>query len=135
MRDYGNDVFEDTAKYYVRYQPQYPPKLFNDIIQKFKLNGRGRLLDLGCGTGELAIPLSKYFENVIALDPDDEMLMLGRNKAKKLNINNIEWQKGSSKSLASIKEPFRLVSMGQSFHWMDQEVVLNQIYNLLRNNG
>jgi cyclopropane fatty-acyl-phospholipid synthase-like methyltransferase len=31
------------------------------------LNGKGRLLDLGCRTDELAIPLAKYFENVVAI--------------------------------------------------------------------
>ena len=92
-------------------------------------------MDLGCGTGELAIPLAKYFENVHAVDPDDEMLMLGCNKANQLNIHNIEWQKGSSRALAKIKESFKLVSIGQSFHWMEPENTLNNIFDTLENNG
>lgn len=95
------------------------------------MDGHGNLLDLGCGTGELVIPLAKYFEKVLAMDPDYEMLMLGRKKAAKMHVININWQKGSSKTLINIRGAYKLTTMGQSFHWMDEKAVLKQIYNLL----
>jgi cyclopropane fatty-acyl-phospholipid synthase-like methyltransferase len=74
MRDFGDDVFSGTAKYHSKYRAQYPQQLFNGILKKFELSGKERLLDLGCGSGELAIPRAPYFEKVLALDPDKEML-------------------------------------------------------------
>jgi len=56
----------------------------------FELNKKGTLLDLGCGTGELAIPLANHFTSVLALDPDDGMLQEGRKKAKKAKVDNIK---------------------------------------------
>jgi ubiquinone/menaquinone biosynthesis C-methylase UbiE len=54
---------------------------------------------LSCGTGELAIPLAKYFEKVLALDPSAEMLEQAKDKAKVLKSSNIQFQKGSSKTI------------------------------------
>jgi ubiquinone/menaquinone biosynthesis C-methylase UbiE len=135
MRDFGDDVFEGTAKYYVAFRPKYPPQLFDDIAKKYKLDSSGSLLDLGCGTGELAIPLAKYFNKVLAIDPDKGMLAEGRKKSSKYHISNIKWQKGSSKTLKKVEGSFKLVTMGQSFHWMDGEVVLRQLYRIVESGG
>jgi len=134
-RDFGDNVFAGVAKYYVKYRPSYLAGLFEDIVKDFSLDERGKLLDLGCGTGELAIPLAKYFKTVLAVDPDPDMLAEGQKKAKKLKIDNVAWQKNSSKELNKLKGPFRLVTMGRSFHWMDQETVLNQLYGLIEVGG
>ena len=135
MRDFGEDVFESTAQYYVKYRVRYPQELIDQIVETFSLDGKGRLLDLGCGTGELAIPLAEYFELVFALDPDEGMLKEGQKKAKKHINTNIEWQKKSSKDISSLSGKFRLVTMGGSFHWMEQEQVLNQLYAMVEPGG
>ena len=51
------DLFASTAEYYARYRPGYPAAVFGRIRAAFGLDGIGRLLDLGCGAGELARPL------------------------------------------------------------------------------
>lgn len=135
MSEFGNDIFASAAGYYAKYRPGYPQRLFLDLVRAFRLNGKGVLLDLGCGTGEIAIPLAKYFEKVLAIDPDPDMLATGQNKAERLKIANITWQKGSSKELSSLKGPFKLVAMGWSFHWMDQKKVLRELYRLIKEGG
>jgi ubiquinone/menaquinone biosynthesis C-methylase UbiE len=80
------------------------------------LDGNGKLLDLGCGTGELAIPMASYFKKVLAVDTYDQVLELGAKMAQSLDINNIRWQKRSSNALNEPKGPFRLATMGQYFH-------------------
>jgi tRNA/tmRNA/rRNA uracil-C5-methylase (TrmA/RlmC/RlmD family) len=47
------------------------------------------LLDLGCGTGQLALPLAKYFEEVIGMDPEPEMIVEAEAAAKCLSIKNV----------------------------------------------
>ncbi|HEX5448159.1 MAG TPA: hypothetical protein VFW90_03095 [Candidatus Saccharimonadales bacterium] len=56
MPDFGTDLFARTAKFYAEFRPRYPQMLFEDIVRQYNLDGRGWLLDLGCGTGELVLP-------------------------------------------------------------------------------
>jgi cyclopropane fatty-acyl-phospholipid synthase-like methyltransferase len=61
MRDFGDDVFKGTAQYYAKCQEAYPRQIFMGTIDKFNLDGSGRLLDLGCSTSALAISPAKHF--------------------------------------------------------------------------
>jgi tRNA/tmRNA/rRNA uracil-C5-methylase (TrmA/RlmC/RlmD family) len=65
MNIHPNDIFKSTGWYYARYRPGHPEALFGCIRRAFHLDSSRRLLDLGCGTGQLALPLAKYFEEVI----------------------------------------------------------------------
>jgi ubiquinone/menaquinone biosynthesis C-methylase UbiE len=63
------------------------------MAKNFNLDARGKLLDLGCGTGELSIPIEKYFEKVTAIEPDGQMLQEDSRKANNLMTNNIDGAK------------------------------------------
>ena len=65
----ANDLFRGAAQYYERYRVPYPQEVFDWIINEYRLDGRGRLLDGGCGTGQVALPLSRWFGEVVAIDP------------------------------------------------------------------
>ena len=52
---YDLTIYAGTAWYYARYRPEYPPSLVKVLREQFRLDGTGRLLDLGCGPGPVAI--------------------------------------------------------------------------------
>jgi SAM-dependent methyltransferase len=128
-------IYEGTAWYYARYRPVYPPSLVSVLREQFRLDGRGRLLDLGCGPGPVAIPLAHLFEEVVAVDPDEAMRAEGERIARERGINNIEWRFGGSKDLSPALGQFRLVTMGNSFHWMDRARTLEALYDLVIDGG
>lgn len=37
-------------------------------------------MDVGCGTGSLAVALADHFDEVVGIDPDEEMLIIARQK-------------------------------------------------------
>src|SRR3981081_1378157 len=72
--DSSRGLFAGTAWYYARYRPNYPTVFFDDVVDRFGLDGTGRLLDLGCGTGQLTIPLAPHFTEAVSMDPEPDML-------------------------------------------------------------
>lgn len=120
-------LFEGTAWHYARYRPGYPDAFFDDVVARFDLDGTGRLLDLGCGTGQLAIPLARHVDAAVGLDPEPEMLAEAATQAEAAGVTNVTWVQGSSAVLPGELGHFRLVTMGRSFHWMDRERVLTAL--------
>jgi ubiquinone/menaquinone biosynthesis C-methylase UbiE len=132
---YGQSLFATTAAYYEKYRPRYPQELFMKIIEVFEPSDDDVLLDLGCGTGEIALPLAKHFKQVLAWDPDGEMLEIAKQKAKEQGVTNVMFEQKSSNDLSTLDEPIKLVTMGQSFHWMDGGGTLDEIKRHLADRG
>ncbi len=131
------DYFRSTAWYYARFRPGYPPGLFRLLVETFGLSGEGRLLDLGCGTGQLAIPLAKNFREMVGMVPEPEMLAEAVAAAEG-GVKNVRWVQGSSKTLATMFPDlgmFRLVSIGRAFHWMKRGEVLDALWGMTTPSG
>ncbi len=131
----AGELFTGTAAYYSRFRPAYRESLLTLVSETFRLDGRGRLLDLGCGPGVLTIALAPMFEEVVAIDPNDQMLAEGERVATAKGLANIEWRRGSSEDLGAVSGMFRLISMGNSFHWMNGEKTLNVLHPLVEDGG
>lgn len=135
MNEYGPDLFKGTAVYYSEYRPQYPSSLIRFLIQKFSLNGEGRLLDLGCGTGQLALRFSDWFEEMIGVDIENEMLEEANRLSKIHRVNNVNWVLGRAEKLQNDWGSFRLTILAKAFHWMDRASILEILYHSSENNG
>ena len=137
MSDY-KDTFKSTAVYYSRYRDTYPDEFFRLLKERFWLSADDRALDLGCGTGQIAIPLAALTGEVIAMDPEPEMIAEGEKQAEVAGVKNISWLNGGSDDLEAIPEElrsFKLVTIGSAFHWMDREIVLRDLYEVIQNGG
>jgi SAM-dependent methyltransferase len=129
------DLFAGTAWHYARYRPGYPQAFFDDLARQFRLDGTGRLLDVGCGTGQLTLPLAEHVAEAIGMDPEPEMLAEAARQAQATNITNVTWAQGSSTDFPGDLGRFRLVTMGRSFHWMDREQVLAVLDDMVDDDG
>jgi len=129
------ELFKGAAQYYAKYRQKYTPEFFDYVSSYFNLDGKGRLLDLGCGTGQLAIPFAKHFEKVVGLDPEEGMLNEAEKEAEQAGIKNIKWVLRKAEEIGDDIGSFRLTTMGASFHWMKQAEVLQKVYNLTEKNG
>ena len=61
-----------------------------DLVQMLRITPEDTVLDFGCGTGGIALNLTKYCKRVIGVDISSEMLDILKEKAKKQEITNIE---------------------------------------------
>jgi len=130
---YDRSLFAGAARYYARYRPKYPQSVFDFLVQRFKLDRTSRVLDLGCGTGNASLPLARIVGEIVAMDPDPEMIETGRELAS--GVANIRWLNKGSRDLGPDLGTFRLVLMGQSFHWMDRDQVLRDVDSLVEDDG
>ena len=128
-------LFTGTAWHYAQYRPGYPKPFFDSIVAQFRLDGTGRLLDLGCGTGQLTLPLAEHVAEAVGMDPEPEMLTEAARQAQAACVTNVTWAQGGSEDLPGNLGRFRLVTMGRSFHWMNREQVLTVLDSMIDDDG
>ncbi|MGW1643240.1 class I SAM-dependent methyltransferase, partial [Streptomyces lavendulae] len=88
--------------YYARFRPAYDHRLFTLLATRFALDGTQRVLDLGAGTGALTLPLAALVREVVAVDPEPDMLAEGRRLAAETGVDGIDWRQGDSYTLLDL---------------------------------
>ncbi|MGN2636433.1 class I SAM-dependent methyltransferase [Nocardia takedensis] len=129
---YRDDLFRGAAEYYSRYRPAYPQPLFDDLLHH--AGEGGVLVDLACGTGEIAIPLHTRFAHVHAVDLEPDMIEVGRAKAEQVGATNISWTTGKAEDLA-VDEPAQLVTIGNAFHRLHRPLIAERVRQWLAPDG
>jgi ubiquinone/menaquinone biosynthesis C-methylase UbiE len=131
-----NELFESAVPYYARYRSGYPADGLDALATQVGLDSSQRVLDIGCGTGQVSIPLARHAGTVVAIDPLAEMLACGRNAARAAGADNITWLQGDSRQLAALIEPgARAAVFAASFHWTDRPAVVSVLSGLLDRDG
>jgi SAM-dependent methyltransferase len=133
---YDPAAFRGAAPYYTVGRPAYSPQLCETLRGELGLDGAGRLLDVGCGPGTLALQLAPLFEEVVGLDPEPGMLREARRAARAQGVDHVRWIKGVAEDIDRLGVgPCRLVTFGQSFHRTDRQRVADLVYDLLEPDG
>ncbi len=130
------DLFASAVPQYARYRSGYPADEVERLAAGLGLDGRSRVIDIGCGTGQLTLPLARWAGTVVALDPLAEMLTYGRAAAQAAGLANIAWVQGDSTQLVELIEPgAQLATFAASFHWMDRVETVATLDRLLAPGG
>jgi SAM-dependent methyltransferase len=126
--------FRHAAQHYLTGRPAYSPALIRRVAQHSGLDGTQRLLDLGCGPGQLSLAFASWVAGAVAIDPEPAMLevaaQLGAGVAP-----NVEYRQGSSYDLDATLGTFRLAVIGRAFHWMDRADTLERLNAILDARG
>jgi SAM-dependent methyltransferase len=127
--------FKSAAQHYLSGRPAYPARLTEMVARLCGLPANGRVLDLGCGPGQLAMAFAPYAGLVLAVDPEPEMLALCQQQATERGFRHVETRQGSSQDLDASFGKFDLVVIGRAFHWMDRIATLRQLDQLIAPGG
>lgn len=128
-------LYAGSAAHYARGRMAYPQVLIDTIVQALQLDGRQRLLDLGCGPGAVVVPLSIHVREAIGLDPDQSMLDEAQRFAGRQNVTNTGFVCSRAEDLAENLGNFDVVTAAQSFHWMDQPLVASTLRKRINEGG
>ena len=133
---YDPAAFRGTAPYYACGRPPYSAHLRDVLARTLGLDGTGRLLDVGCGPGTLALELAPLFDDVVGLDPEPGMLEEARRASLARGLGQTRWMAGVAEDLDRLDvAPCRLVTFGQSFHRTRRERVAGLVYSVLEPGG
>lgn len=142
MKDNNNkpdtkELFSGTYEYYAKYRPSIPEEVINIIVEHFDIKPNDRILDLGCGTGQVALAMEDKCGEMVCLDPDPEMLKQAK-KATKDSQMKLTWINCGAEDLRKLKEKlgtFKIVTSCRAFHRMNQEQVLEDLNELIEKDG
>jgi SAM-dependent methyltransferase len=131
--------FRTAAGHYLQGRPAYAPALIDRLVQLTGLDSaglapRGRVLDLGCGPGQLAVALAPHAGEVVAVDPEPEMLRIAAENAAAAGLQ-IRFIEGSSADIGPELGRFHLAVIGRAFHWMDRPRTLERLDGLIEPGG
>ncbi len=129
------DLFAGAAPYYARYRLPYPPEMIALLVARFGLDRDSRVLDLGTGTGQVALALAPGCGEVVATDSSAAMLAEARLAGDRAGVTNVRWLPLAAEAITPALGTFRLVTIAQAFHWMDREEVLQRLPPLLEPGG
>ena len=132
---FAADLYRGTAEYYDRYRLPYRRAMLADLTARAQVSGHGRLLDLACGTGQLAFALRRQFSEVWAVDQEPDMVELVRTKAAAMSAGHIRAVASSAESLEVEAGHFELVVIGNAFHRLDRDVVARRVFGWLQPGG
>ena len=128
-------LYSGSARFYRGGRLPYAPGIADGIARALGLEGRGRLLDVGCGPGIVALELTSWFEEVVGLDADADMIAEAEREARRRGVANASWHHLLAEELPAGLGPFRVIALAQSFHWMDRERVAAAIHAMLEGDG
>ncbi|MFF1613353.1 class I SAM-dependent methyltransferase, partial [Amycolatopsis sp. NPDC058278] len=133
--EWDPSLYSGSARYYARGRVAYPADLATAFATELGLDGSGRLLDVGCGPGSLALPLAGSFEEAVGLDADGDMLAEAARLAADAGIGNCRWVHRRAEELPAGLGSFRVVTFAQSFHWFDRPRVAAAVRGMLVPDG
>lgn len=114
-------------------------KVFRSLLDQAALRPDQAVLDVGCGTGTLAVLLKRLHPtvDVIGLDPDPKALARARAKAERKRVA-VRFDRGFADALEYADGTFDRVFSSMMFHHVprkDKPAVLTEIRRVLKPGG
>lgn len=115
VRSYGA-VFDTMADEYDRHRPTYPDELVDRACEIAGLSADDRVLEIGCGTGQLTRSLVARGLQVTAVEPGASLIALAAGDHSEVEFVNRRFED------ARLDAPFPALFSASAFHWVDPDV-------------
>ena len=127
-RHYG-EVFDEVAAEYDRYRPVYPDQLVDQACQVAGIGAGDRVLEIGCGSGQLTRSLAARGLHVTALEPGKNLIALARQNLQ--GAGAAEFVNSRFEDASFPRAHFRAVFSASALHWVDPKVSWRKIADVL----
>lgn len=113
----------DVADYYARYRRGYPLAVIDALVDALRLSISDTIVDLGCGTGQLTLPLASRVGRAIGVDPEADMLRQASMAEHDRGTSRVDWIRGSADDLVAISARYGgvdAVTLANAIHLVDR---------------
>lgn len=109
-------TFDQAAELYQQARPDYPPVLFDRLIDITGLRAGDPVLEVGAGPGKATLPLARRGLRVTALEPGPALAAQARRNLAGYPVDVVEV---SFEDWHSPPEAFAAVVAATAWHWVD----------------
>jgi SAM-dependent methyltransferase len=132
-RDRLRTTFDEAASLYDEVRPGYPEDLFDDIVSLSGIPAGGRILEIGCGTGQATVPFARRGYRILCIELGETLAAVARRNLE--GYPNAEVRTGAFEDTSSQEGAFDLAISATAFHWLDPAVAYSKTARALRVGG
>src|SRR5262245_47325045 len=125
--------FDEVAILYDEVRPAYLDVVIDDIAQFAGLGSPSRILEIGCGTGQITLPFAVRGHQILALEPGKALAALATRKCAPFANVRVEQVRFEDWEVAD--QIFDLVLSTQAFHWIEPYAGCRKAATILRSGG
>jgi SAM-dependent methyltransferase len=129
----GTQRFTSRVENYIRYRPHYPEQLVGLLRRECDLNDGSVVVDVGSGTGFLALPFLKNGNRVFGIEPNRAMREAGGWYLR--DYPRFQSVDGSAEATGLPGRTADLIVSGQAFHWFEPDTAREEFTRILRPEG
>jgi ubiquinone/menaquinone biosynthesis C-methylase UbiE len=130
--EFAESFTDRTVVEAYRHRSPYPDGVF-ETLERLLVGEPRAVLDVGCGTGDLARRMVGLAARVDAVDASEAMIEMGKTLPNG-DSPRLRWVHARAEG-APLQPPYALITAGRSLHWMDWDVVLPRFSHLLTPHG
>jgi SAM-dependent methyltransferase len=131
-RSYGK-VFNEVAVEYDRNRPAYPDVLVDQACELAGIGEGSRVLEIGCGTGQLTRSLLARGLRVSAIEPGDQLIRIAEENLK--DAEDVEFIHARLEDMQLPRQSYEAVFSASAIHWVDPDLGWRKIADALAPGG
>ena len=131
-RSYGK-VFNEVAVEYDRNRPAYPDALVDQACEVAGVGAGDRVLEIGCGSGQLTRGLLARGLRVTALEPGDQLIGVAKENLE--DAGDLEFLHARLEDTQLPRESYAEVFSASAIHWVDPDLSWLKIADALAPGG
>jgi SAM-dependent methyltransferase len=126
-------TFDAVASLYDEVRPGYPDAIVEAIIERSGLPSAGRILEVGCGTGQITRPFARRGYAILALELGPALAALAADHLRPYPLARVV--PVAFENWPIEREAFDLMLSAQAFHWIDPALGLARAAAVLKPQG
>lgn len=125
-------TFDEVADLYDQARPAYPPDMIEAVISVLR-GTRGRILEIGCGTGQATLPFARQGYSITVLEPGRNLAALAAGNLAA--FPQVDIQTTTFEDWTGAASQYNLVLSATAFHWVSPKVRYVKSAQALAPNG